>query len=120
MRSEGNDHKNGEPNLYSPSRQCSSTPVGFGQGFVSKEQCDNTGAPPYFPDLTPGDFYLFHRIESALKGQSFYDVTAIIKHAMDELKRLSQNGFQQCFQHLCSCWNKCIFAQGSYFEENVA
>ena len=29
--------------LVSPSRQCSSTPVGCGKGFLSKEQCDNTG-----------------------------------------------------------------------------
>jgi len=35
--------------LVSPSRQCSRTPVGFGQGFLIKEQCDNTGA---FPILT--------------------------------------------------------------------
>jgi len=28
--------------LVSPSRQCSSTPVGFSQGFLSKEQRDNT------------------------------------------------------------------------------
>jgi hypothetical protein len=26
-------------------RQCSGTPVGFGKGFLSKDQCDNTGAP---------------------------------------------------------------------------
>jgi hypothetical protein len=32
--------------LVSLSRQCSSTPVGFGQGFLSEEQCDNTGASP--------------------------------------------------------------------------
>jgi len=32
--------------LEPPSRQCSSTPVGFGQGFLSKEQYDNTAAFP--------------------------------------------------------------------------
>jgi hypothetical protein len=32
--------------LLSPSRQCSSTPVDFVQGFLSKEQCGNTGPPP--------------------------------------------------------------------------
>jgi len=32
--------------LVSSSRQCSSSPVGFSQGFLSKEQCDNTGAAP--------------------------------------------------------------------------
>jgi hypothetical protein len=30
--------------LASPLRQCSSIPVGFGQGFLGKEQRDNTGA----------------------------------------------------------------------------
>jgi len=30
----------------SPSRQCSSTQVAFDLGFLSQEQCDNTGASP--------------------------------------------------------------------------
>ena len=38
--------------LVSLSRQCSSTPVGFGQGFLSEEQCDNTGASPPHTHLT--------------------------------------------------------------------
>jgi len=32
--------------LVSPSQQCSSTLVNFGQGFLIKEQYDNTGAFP--------------------------------------------------------------------------
>jgi hypothetical protein len=32
--------------LVSPSRQCSSKPVGSGQGFLSKVQCGDTGAYP--------------------------------------------------------------------------
>ena len=32
--------------LISPSRQCSSTPVGFGQEVLSTEQLDNTGNSP--------------------------------------------------------------------------
>jgi hypothetical protein len=43
MRSEGNSQKNGEPTVGFSLRQCSSTPVGFGQGFLCKEQCDNSG-----------------------------------------------------------------------------
>ena len=38
-------------------RQCSGTPVGLGLGFISKEQCDENGAPPYSPDLAPPDFF---------------------------------------------------------------
>ena len=32
--------------FVSLSRKCSSTPVGFGLRFLSKEKCDNTGASP--------------------------------------------------------------------------
>jgi len=37
----------------------------------------------------------------------------------EELKSLSQKGFQECFQHLNSCWHKCIVAQEDCFEGNV-
>jgi len=39
---------------------------------------------------------------------------------MEELKRLSQNGFQACFQHLYGRWKNNVVAQADYFEENVA
>jgi hypothetical protein len=45
--------------LVSSSRQCSITSVGFGQGFHSKEKCDNTGLSHYSPDMAAADFYLF-------------------------------------------------------------
>jgi hypothetical protein len=72
--------------VVSTSRQCSSTPIGFVQGFLIKEQCDNIGASPYSPDLAAGDFYLFPPLKSALKGRRFYGATDIIKNATKELK----------------------------------
>jgi len=53
--------------------------VGFGQGFLSKEQCDNLQHPPYFPELALADFYLFPRWH-------FCDATDIIKNVMEGLK----------------------------------
>jgi hypothetical protein len=50
--------------------------------------------PPYSPDLAATDFYLFCRLKSALKGRRYCDATDIIRNAKKELKRLSQNGFQ--------------------------
>jgi hypothetical protein len=49
-------------------------------------------------------------------GQDFYDAADIIQNVTKELKRLSQNGFQEYFQHLHSCWQKCIVAQGNVAE----
>jgi hypothetical protein len=49
----------------------------------------------------------------------FCDATDIIKNATEELKRLSQNGFQERFQQLYSRWQKCVDAEGNCFEGNV-
>jgi hypothetical protein len=102
MQSERNAPKNGEPTVdFSVKRQCSSTPVVCGQGFLSKEQCDHS---PYSSDLASADLYLFPRPKLALKERRFCDATDITKNATEELKRLSQNGLQGYLQHLYSHW----------------
>jgi hypothetical protein len=45
--------------------------------------------------------------------------TDIIKNEKQYLKRLSQNGFQEYFQHFYSRWQKCVLQQGGYFEGNL-
>jgi hypothetical protein len=106
--------------LVSPSQQCSSTPVSFGQRFLGNEYVTTLDHPPYSPDLAPADFYLFTRVKLALKGQCFCDAKDIMKTMTEVLKRLSKNYFQECFQHLYSCYQKCTVAKGDYFEGNIA
>jgi histone-lysine N-methyltransferase SETMAR len=108
--------------FVSSSRQRSSTPVGFGQEFLSKEQCDKLEHPPYSPDIATGDSCLFPRLKSALKGRRFCYATVIIKNAMEEMKMLSQYGFQECFYHLYSRWQICgpTVVLGGYYEISVA
>jgi hypothetical protein len=52
--------------------------------------------------------------------QRLCDSTEIIKNATEELKRLSQNGFQKYFQKLYYRWRKRVFAQGDCCKGNVA
>jgi hypothetical protein len=59
-------------------------------------------------------------MKSSLRERSFCEATDIIKNATEELKRLSLNSFEECFQHHYSRWQKCIVPQGNYFERNVA
>jgi hypothetical protein len=56
----------------------------------------------------------------ALMGRRFCDATDVIKNATEELKRLSRKYFQKCFQQLYSRQQKCVAAQGDYFEGNIA
>jgi len=90
------------------------------KGFLINEQCDNTAASAILSWPSPADFYLFPQLISALKRWGFCDTTDIIKRAMEELKRLSQNVFQECFYYLYSCWQNCIVAQWDYIERNIA
>jgi hypothetical protein len=106
--------------LVSRSRQYFSATVGFGQGFLSKNIMTTLEHPPYFADFVPADYYLFARLKLALTGWGLFDATDIIKNTTEELKMLSQNGFQECFQHLYSHWQKCVVAKGGRFESNVA
>jgi hypothetical protein len=75
---------------------------------------------PYSGGLVTPDFYLVPRLKSALKGRRFCDATDIIMNATEELKRFSENGFQECFQYIYNLCQKCISAQGGYFEGNVS
>jgi len=49
------------------------------------------------PNLVVADIYLFLRLKSALKGGCL-DAADLNKNGIEELKRLSQNYFQECFQ----------------------
>jgi hypothetical protein len=55
-----------------------------------------------------------------LKGWRFSDATDVIKNVTEDLKKLSQNVFQKCFQHLYSHWQKFTVAQKDHFEGNTA
>jgi len=78
--------------------------------------------PPYSPEPAPVDFYLFPHLKSALMRRPFCDVFDIIKNATEELKRIVQRGFQECFQQLYGRWQRCIglVVHGKNFGGNVA
>jgi hypothetical protein len=84
---EVNAPKNGEPTEGSPSQHCSSTPVDFGQEFLST--MTTLEHPRFPPDLAQNGFYPFRQLKSVMKERHFCDVTIIIKNATEGLKRLS-------------------------------
>jgi len=74
---------------------------------LAKNNVTTLEHPPYSPDLAPADFYMFPGIKSALKLRRINHATDI-RNAMEELNRVSQNGYQECLQ---------LIAQGCYFKE---
>jgi hypothetical protein len=55
--------------------------------------------PPYSPDLSPPDYFLFPKLEMKLKGLHFVDV-AEIQDVTDKLKKVQKEEFSAPFQKL--------------------
>ena len=69
--------------------------------------------PPYSPDLTPGDFWLF----SKLRGCCRYETIEERKEAVTKVTdTLTQEDFHGVLQKLLEWYNKCIAAGGDYFK----
>ena len=66
--------------------------------------------PPYSPDLTPCDFWLFPKL-------SRYETIEEMKEAVTKvIDMLTQEDFDGAFEKLLERYNKSIATGGDYFE----
>jgi hypothetical protein len=79
MGSEGNVSKNGEPALGFCFTTVLQHTGHFGQRFLRKEQCDNTGESSINTHLTLAYFCLFLRVKSALTEEAFVLLLKLLK-----------------------------------------
>jgi hypothetical protein len=56
--------------------------------------------PPYLPDHSPCNFFLFPKLKFQLKGSHFGTVDNIQKIVTDQLRALPHGDFQHCYQEL--------------------
>jgi histone-lysine N-methyltransferase SETMAR len=68
--------------------------------FLAKHSVVEIRHPPYSPDLTPADFFLFPTVKTALEGKRFQDVEDIKKNLMAELNAVPLEALADCFQAL--------------------
>jgi hypothetical protein len=78
---------------------------GLVKDLLAKNNVTTLENHPYSLDLAAANFDLFRPLKSELKRWLLCDETDI-KNAMEELKRPSQNGFQECFRHIYRRWLK--------------
>ena len=69
-------------------------------------------SPPYSPDLAPCDFWLFPK----LRGCGYETVEEMKEVVTKVIDTLTQEDFHGAFQKLLERYNKCIAAEGDYFE----
>ncbi len=67
---------------------------------------------PYSPNFSPGDFFLFAKLKSVLKGKRFDDLEEIKANTTRVLKALTSSDFKSCFKSRERRWNKCVILGG--------
>jgi hypothetical protein len=68
------------------------------------------------PDLAPCDFFLFPKMKLCLKGCHFDMTEEIQAETQEVIDTLTFENFQGCMKSWETCWDRCIHAQGVYFE----
>ncbi|GFY05313.1 histone-lysine N-methyltransferase SETMAR [Trichonephila clavipes] len=75
--------------------------------------------PPYSPDITPFDFWLFPQLKKPLRGKRFASNKACVKAVQAVLKKFSQNGLLHVFKKWIERSDKCITRHGNCFEKKT-
>ena len=84
--------------------------------FLTKNNMTTVPHPAYSPDLAPCDFYVFPKMIIWLKGRHFLSIEEIEAELQQVLNMLKPEDFNECFQKWQNRWDRCIQAQGEYFE----
>jgi len=67
--------------------------------FLAKQDTFVVPQPPYSPDLTPADFFVFPKLKSTIKGRRFQTIEKIKENSLRDLRAKPQNTFQDAFQN---------------------
>jgi hypothetical protein len=65
--------------------------------FLAKNSITQIDHPPYPPDLVPRDFWLFPKLETALRGQKFADLSDIKRNVKTLLRGIPEKLFSRLF-----------------------
>ena len=72
--------------------------------------------PPYSPDLSPCDFFLFPRIKEHIRGQRFHDEKEVNDAFKRGISAVTKSGVQPGIDGLVRRWEKCLEVEGMYVE----
>ena len=86
--------------------------------FLAERNIPVFPQPPFSPDLSPCDFFLFSRLKNHFKWRHFGTLDNIQKSVTDELKGIPAEAFQHCYEQWKQRPHRCVAAQGNYFEED--
>ena len=80
--------------------------------YLTKMGFKTVPQPPYSPYLASSDIWIFPK----LRGCRYERIEEMKEAVTKVIDTLTQEGFHEAFQKLLERYNKCIAAEGDYFE----
>ncbi|GFW65801.1 putative mariner transposase [Trichonephila clavipes] len=79
--------------------------------FLASKNIPVASQPPYSPNLSPCDFFLFPKLKNPLKGHHFGTLENIQTVVTDQLKAIPISEFYQCYEEWKKRLQCCVWLQ---------
>ena len=86
------------------------------QEYLKESGLDVLDHPPYSPDLSPFDFWLFPRLKEMLAGHRFESCCGIGSAVNQCLQHIPKEDYWMAFRKWVDWCKMCVEADGAYFE----
>ena len=86
------------------------------KSFLASEKVKVLNHPPYSPDLSPSDFFLFPRLKKMLSGNKYTSRNSLGSAIYQCLPTDTKRRLFICFSRLSKKVKKCVSVKGEYFE----
>lgn len=84
--------------------------------FLNEEKVNVLSHPPYSPDLSPCDFFLFPRLKKMLSGRRYSTKSGLGSAVYQYLRLIPRADYSDAFRQWKMRLQKCISVDGDYFE----
>ena len=84
--------------------------------FLASEKVKVLNHPPYSPDLSPCDFFLFPRLQKMLSGNKYTSRSSLGSAIYQCLQQIPKEDYLSAFRDWIKKLQKCVSVKEEYFE----
>ncbi|UYV72598.1 hypothetical protein LAZ67_10000001 [Cordylochernes scorpioides] len=85
--------------------------------YLTRIRVEVLPRPPYSPDMSPSDFFLFPKVKRCLKGHRFDDIPNIQRAVTKALTGITPTDYSGAYEAWKTRLQRCVDTQGEFFEE---
>ena len=86
------------------------------KSFLASEKVKVLNHPPYSPDPSPCDFFLFPRLKKMLSGNKYTSRSSLGSAIYQCLQQIPKDDYLSAFRDWVNMLQKCVSVKGEYFE----